>query len=946
MSRLLDEFDAESEGEEELVQTPTGGLQPAGSFVTAPSSGTTASPLAATSPGTLMSPMAVQGAALPGLGGLQVTNEQFQMWMEFQRQLAPAPVVAPVVNPPRVGGRNHQGFWTGHGLNNEGNSPRTLLCMRYLFKNGLKELNAIGEIELKASKGLKSIPDSPKFSMSSEKDADKVHKCIRQLELFCEQHGLEGVFHIVKPDGTTLNMFKRPALANKTIVLKWIEDLTVNGVYQTTTTRLPLCQFDKICLQLSGQAVLNSCSPDMRETIDRLFPDMKDHQGPRLFVEILQNCRPPSRQLTDTLVTKLKALDIRTIKGQNVSMYQQKALEIVDEIYMSVLDEHSVPELTVSALRGLERAADEKVRRLATNYIDKLDKDSTIKLDPAIPLGAINHIYVQHVQRDAYMLDTAPAALQAEVANIKRTLEQDKSKGKKDSKEIVCYGCNKKGHKKPDCPEKGKKADQDAEKKTNASSNSTSSSSDKLNKLIKKKLKSLSMPVPEDAVHEIKMDGKVVAKYCSKCKRFTKGKSIHSTAEHKSKKDNPDAKAKQEAKEAPAEPSLTASLAVIAPTTVEQALGLWRCDIPDYDTHGADITLDSDDESIDSAHYAFMAGVYDQDEDDEDDADPEERDGHFHDDWPTDITAEAMEATRTLGRRIEVAVQASINIGRAERAAVDAEVAIAIAESRAVARARAAGMIIAPPPVIGMEQLFPEGYQVTHPSFIASSHVYAAVDQRTRAQFLVVPPEAEEAPTYIQVGQTWTEYIYRHMMWSYHDQPDVDLSQAPTVYLSPVVDAAFEDHPILEWYPSYTQPAHHVVPVIPRASVPDYDTPVAGADTDTEGPRALMAFISGFPTASSASTTQVDTTAASDPRRSTRPDTPHPGSRPSLSHGGFFLEYHGDRICVDADGELSLVDGSGPEATHFRLDHPFLKDHPLYKHTYCFRLKGFRGQEN
>jgi hypothetical protein len=136
------------------------------------------------------------------------------------------------MHPPRVGGgRDNQGYWTGIGLNNDGISPRTLLCMRSYFKSRLKELNNLGDIELKARHGLRSILDSPKFCMSSEKHADTVRKCIRQLELFCEQHGLEGVFHTVTRDGTTLNMFKRPALANKTVVNEWIEDLMVRGVY-------------------------------------------------------------------------------------------------------------------------------------------------------------------------------------------------------------------------------------------------------------------------------------------------------------------------------------------------------------------------------------------------------------------------------------------------------------------------------------------------------------------------------------------------------------------------------------------------------------------------------------------------------------------------------------------------------------------------------------------
>lgn len=44
--------------------------------------------------------------------------------------------------------------------------------------------------------------------------------------------------------------------------------------------------------------------------------------------------------------------------------------------------------------------------------------------------------------------------------------------------------------------------------------------------------------MPADAEYTIEMDGKVVAEYCQKCRRFTKGDKKHSTKEHKKKKAN------------------------------------------------------------------------------------------------------------------------------------------------------------------------------------------------------------------------------------------------------------------------------------------------------------------------------------------------------------------------------------------------------------------------
>ena len=47
-----------------------------------------------------------------------------KMWMEVQQQ-------QPIGKTPHVGGTNHQGYWTGFGLNCQGTEPRTAdyVCM-------------------------------------------------------------------------------------------------------------------------------------------------------------------------------------------------------------------------------------------------------------------------------------------------------------------------------------------------------------------------------------------------------------------------------------------------------------------------------------------------------------------------------------------------------------------------------------------------------------------------------------------------------------------------------------------------------------------------------------------------------------------------------------------------------------------------------------------------
>ena len=64
------------------------------------------------------------------------------------------------------------------------------------------------------------------------------------------------------------------------------------------------------------------------------------------------------------------------------------------------------------------------------------------------------------------------------------------------------------------------------------------SANTEINKLIKAKVETLPAfkDIPADAEHTVTKDGKEVAKFCKKCRRFTRGAKMHSTKEHKSKK--------------------------------------------------------------------------------------------------------------------------------------------------------------------------------------------------------------------------------------------------------------------------------------------------------------------------------------------------------------------------------------------------------------------------
>jgi hypothetical protein len=84
MSLPLDDFDPDTDVDVETLLSPSSGIQTAGSFGTAPSPST----------------VPAQSAPQPSVGGLNLTPEQFEMWLAFQRQLNPVPIVTPTVLPP------------------------------------------------------------------------------------------------------------------------------------------------------------------------------------------------------------------------------------------------------------------------------------------------------------------------------------------------------------------------------------------------------------------------------------------------------------------------------------------------------------------------------------------------------------------------------------------------------------------------------------------------------------------------------------------------------------------------------------------------------------------------------------------------------------------------------------------------------------------------------
>ena len=125
---------------------------------------------------------------------------------------------------------------------------------------------------------------------------------------------------------------------------RWIKDLTKDGVIADDVgTWYPVCCFDELNLCLSGKAVLNSCSESLHKAVERVIPTEAQRVGPLVYFQVINWVQPLCCSYTKTLQTKLEAMLISKIPGENMTQYQADTMAIIDEIYMSVLDKSDVP---------------------------------------------------------------------------------------------------------------------------------------------------------------------------------------------------------------------------------------------------------------------------------------------------------------------------------------------------------------------------------------------------------------------------------------------------------------------------------------------------------------------------------------------------------------------------------------------------------------------------
>ena len=128
-------------------------------------------------------------------------------------------------------------------------------------------------------------------------------------------------------------MLKTPGLVTEEVVETWIDDLTLDGAMPPSSfQRHPACPYDKINLQLSAEAILNSCSDNLRQDLlDTITP--KKRHGPWVLLEVLKKVYKPDLNKLRDLVKQLESISITKIEAQNATEYKLQASTLVREIH-------------------------------------------------------------------------------------------------------------------------------------------------------------------------------------------------------------------------------------------------------------------------------------------------------------------------------------------------------------------------------------------------------------------------------------------------------------------------------------------------------------------------------------------------------------------------------------------------------------------------------------
>ena len=428
-------------------------------------------------------------------------------------------------NCPRIGGIDENGIWTGRGKAAKGLIVKDCNCHRKLDL-GNKSLSEQSKIKAHCKKGLEDKPEY-RFALSTEKTEAKLNDTLRQMETFMINHGLEGCFDIVTKS-ERINMFRQFGRVSDTMAQEWIDDVLVNGVLVSTGRdhRYQVCPYDTDAMEISGEAVLNSCSASLKRTIMRELAD-EERNGASVFFAAIRLGRTYKNANVRSMCNDLESMDLRKYPGENVLAFCQDAMDRVDEIRLAAQTSTDLENLTQLVVHGMSLGSDEGLRSEVRSIIKSASAPDS-SMTPEMAVKELSGYYTDSLARKTYgPAEQAPpqafqAYVQQAINQVTDRLTQDRS-GIKD------------GNRNNDSNRGGPGRGNGSGRRHTSVSMGDAGDRDKnkqINDLVRLSIKTNGLPTDDSADHDLKDDsGAIVAKYCGKCSKWTKGNKLHYTKE-------------------------------------------------------------------------------------------------------------------------------------------------------------------------------------------------------------------------------------------------------------------------------------------------------------------------------------------------------------------------------------------------------------------------------
>ena len=347
--------------------------------------------------------------------------------------------------------------------------------------------------------------------------------------------GMDTVFYMVGADAQgngAIELFTRHSRYTKAEVESFIAKQLANGVYD---------RYQVAALKESATWLRNSLDVSMTNSLRNALRG--NPSGPVLWMSIVDEVEQNSLVRCPALAKEFESLKLSSFKGENVREYADKASELLTKLDI----DGQLPQMHLNTIVNALAACsvqDFKVMWMGRRKEIQAFVTKTLGKEPAVVKLMPDYIHYQALLDEAKLdyanlqeqwgpaqhAKTQTAALMAkmnaQIANLKQELKAKTPAATPpggEKKDLKCYECGKPGYTKKTCP------DCAAKKKGGTTPNGDNPAP--------KAAGTGKWTAPKDGEPQEKLIDGVLHKYCKKCHggkgRWTRGKGLHSTDEHK-----------------------------------------------------------------------------------------------------------------------------------------------------------------------------------------------------------------------------------------------------------------------------------------------------------------------------------------------------------------------------------------------------------------------------